>query len=138
MQISEVSLNDAQSQYIDLIFYLKNGYAPTQLSYKMKRVFLLKAKHYELINDVFFRRNFISVLLRCLEKSEAEKALQELHDGPVGGHFGGNTTTHKILHAGIIGLHFSNILMNMQENAKCVKAHLEDKETQHSHYIQSI
>jgi hypothetical protein len=26
--------------------------------------------------------------------------LQELHDGPAGGHFGGDTTTHKILHAG--------------------------------------
>ena len=26
--------------------------------------------------------------------------MQELHDGPAGGHFGGNTTAHKILHAG--------------------------------------
>lgn len=26
--------------------------------------------------------------------------LQELHDGPAGGHFGGDTTTHKIPHAG--------------------------------------
>ena len=26
--------------------------------------------------------------------------MQELHDGPAGGHFGGNTTAHKILHVG--------------------------------------
>ena len=26
--------------------------------------------------------------------------MQELHDGLAGGHFGGNTTAHKILHAG--------------------------------------
>ena len=26
--------------------------------------------------------------------------MQELHDGPARGNFGGNTTTHKILHAG--------------------------------------
>lgn len=26
--------------------------------------------------------------------------MHELHDGPARGHFGGNTTTHKILHAG--------------------------------------
>lgn len=44
VQISEVSLNDAQSQYDDLIFYLKNGCAPNQLSYKKKRALRLKAK----------------------------------------------------------------------------------------------
>ena len=66
VKISEVSLNDAQSQYVDLIFHLKNGYAPTQLSYKMKRVLILKDKKYELINDVLFRRNFESALIRCL------------------------------------------------------------------------
>ena len=26
--------------------------------------------------------------------------MQELHDGPAGGYFGGNTTAHKILHVG--------------------------------------
>ena len=26
--------------------------------------------------------------------------MQELHDGPTGGHFGGDTTAHKIIHAG--------------------------------------
>ena len=52
VQISEVSLNDAQSQYVDIIFYLKNGYAPNQLSYKTKRALRLKDKKYELINDV--------------------------------------------------------------------------------------
>lgn len=40
------------------------------------------------------------VLLRCLEKLEAQKVLQELHDGPAGGHFGGVTMTHKIVHVG--------------------------------------
>jgi len=53
-----------------------------------------------MINDFLFRKNYDYVLLRCLEKSEVEKVLQELHDGPAGGHFGGVTTTHKILHAG--------------------------------------
>eukprot|EP00253_Pinus_taeda_P005163 PITA_05163 len=36
----------------------------------------------------------------CLEKTEAEKVLQELHDGPAGGHYAGDTTAHKILRAG--------------------------------------
>jgi len=39
-------------------------------------------------------------LLRCLEKPEAKKVLQELHDGSVGGHYNGDTIAHKILYAG--------------------------------------
>ena len=46
VQISEVSLNDAQSQYTDLIFYLNNGYAPIKLSYKTKRALRLKTNQY--------------------------------------------------------------------------------------------
>lgn len=58
-----------------------------------------KTNHYEIIDDVLFIRNYDYVMLRCLEKSEAQMVLQELHDGPSGGQFGGDTTTHKILHA---------------------------------------
>lgn len=100
VQISEVRLNDAQSRYAYLKFYLKNGYAPMHLNYKKKHALRLKSNQYELIDDVLFRKNYDSVLLRCLEKPEAEKVMQELHDGQAGGHFGGNTTTHKILHVG--------------------------------------
>jgi hypothetical protein len=38
--------------------------------------------------------------LRCLERSDVEKVLKDLHDGPAGGHFVGETTTHKILRVG--------------------------------------
>eukprot|EP00253_Pinus_taeda_P034960 PITA_34960 len=46
------------------------------------------------------RQNYDSVLLRCLEKPEAQKVLQELHDVPAGGHFGADTTAHKVIHSG--------------------------------------
>jgi hypothetical protein len=38
--------------------------------------------------------------MRCLEKDEAEKVLSELHAGEVGGNFGGDTTSHKVLRDG--------------------------------------
>eukprot|EP00253_Pinus_taeda_P026474 PITA_26474 len=100
VQVCEVSLNDDQSLYVDIIYYLKNGYAPSYLNYTKKRALRLKAKQYQLINDILFRMNYDFVLLRCLEKSEADKVLQELHDGPAGGHDAGDATTHKILRAG--------------------------------------
>eukprot|EP00253_Pinus_taeda_P016099 PITA_16099 len=98
--INQISIIDSESQYADLIFYLKNGYAPPNLSYKSKRAIRLKAKKFTIIDDVLFRQNYDSVLLRCLEKPEAQKVLQELHDGPAGGHFGADTIAHKVIHVG--------------------------------------
>eukprot|EP00253_Pinus_taeda_P019001 PITA_19001 len=75
VQVCKVSLNDEQSLYADIIFYLKNGYAPSYLDYTKKRALRLKAKQYQFINDILFRMNYDSVLLRCLEKSKSEKVL---------------------------------------------------------------
>eukprot|EP00253_Pinus_taeda_P027427 PITA_27427 len=84
IQMYEVSLNDVESLYVDIIYYLKNGYAPSNLDHTKKRALRLKAKQYQLMNDVLFRINYDFVLLRCLEKFEAEKVLQELHDETTG------------------------------------------------------
>ena len=46
-----------------------------------------------------FRKNSDGVFLRCLEQEDAKKVIAELHDGPAGGHFSGDTTAHKILRA---------------------------------------
>ena len=53
-----------------------------------------------IVDDVLFRRNYDSILSRYLEKPKVQKVLQQLHDGPVGGHFGVDTTAHKIIHVG--------------------------------------
>eukprot|EP00253_Pinus_taeda_P010376 PITA_10376 len=100
VQTYEVSLNDIEYLYADTIYYLKKGYAPAHLDHTKKRALRLKAKQYQLINDVLFKRNYDSMLLRCLEKTEAEKVLQELHDGPAGRHYARDATAHKILRAG--------------------------------------
>ena len=60
----------------------------------------MKSAQYQLIDSVLFRKNYDKVLLRCLEKDDAKHILIELHDGLVGGHFSGETTTHKVLRVG--------------------------------------
>jgi len=65
-EINQISITYSKSQYADLIFYLKNGYAPPNLSYKNKRAIRLKAKNFTIIDDVLFRQNYDSNLLRCL------------------------------------------------------------------------
>ena len=44
--------------------------------------------------------NYNGVLLRFMEKEDVEKVLRKLHDGPAGGHFIGETISHKILREG--------------------------------------
>ena len=56
-------------------------------------------------------------MLRCLEHDEAQKILTELHDGPAGGHFAGDTTAHKIMRAGYYCQPFSKMRMHMSGNA---------------------
>ena len=65
-EINQISVTDSESQYADLIFYLKNGYAPPNLSYKNKRAIRLKVKNFTIIDDVLFKQNYDSILLRCL------------------------------------------------------------------------
>ena len=65
-----------------------------------KRDLRLKSAQYQLIDGVLFRQNYDQVLLRCLEKDDAEHILTELHDGPPGGHFSRETFAHKVLRVG--------------------------------------
>ena len=78
---------------------MKNGYAPPELNYKINRALRFTEKNYEIFDNMLFRINYDSILLICLEKSKVQIVLQELHDGPVSGHFGGDSTTRTILHA---------------------------------------
>lgn len=84
--------NNPNSWYNDLKFYLHHGSCPEYLSHKEKCALHFKSYEYQLINGILFHRNFDGVLLRCLEKEEAKKVLKDHHDGPVGGHFSGDTT----------------------------------------------
>ena len=74
--------------------------APDYLEPRKKRALRLKYAPYLLIDNVLFWRNSDGVLLQCLDIDETEVILKELHSGPAGGHFGGETTAHKILRAG--------------------------------------
>lgn len=69
-QVIEVPPIDIESQYADLIFYLKNGNAPSELDFKRKRALRLKFNQYQLINGVFLIKNYDSIFLICLEKVE--------------------------------------------------------------------
>ena len=88
------------SWYNDLKYYLTHGSSLNHLDAHKKRALRLKSFQYQLIDGVLFRQNYDQVLLRCLEKDDVEHILTKLHDGLVGGHFSGETTTNKVLRVG--------------------------------------
>ena len=63
------------------------------------------------------------MLLRCLEKEEALKVLSSLHEGPTGGHFGAEVTTHKILRASYYWLTlFKDAYAHVRKCEECQKS----------------
>jgi hypothetical protein len=85
-----------ESWYEKLTYLLHHGTFPEYLNPRERRALRLKSMQYHLINLLLFQVNYDGVLLRCLEHIDTEKLMKELHDGPVGRHFVGDTTTHKI------------------------------------------
>jgi hypothetical protein len=92
--------NPVSPWYDDIKFCIEHGSAPRHLDPTKRRELRLKSASFQLINGILFRQNFDGVLMRCLEKDEAEKVLLELHAGEDSGNFGGDTTAHKVLRAG--------------------------------------
>ena len=72
---------------------------PKHWNSKQQIALRLKSVAYQINDGILFRKNYDGVLLRCLEKEDAKRVISELHDGPPGGHFSGDTTAHKILRA---------------------------------------
>jgi hypothetical protein len=92
--------NSVSPWYDNIKFCLEHGSAPRHLDPTKIRVLRLKSASFHLVSGIMFHQNFDGVLMRCLEKDEAEKVLLELHAGEAGGNFGGDTTAHKVLTAG--------------------------------------
>jgi hypothetical protein len=92
--------NPVSPWYDDIKFCLEHGSAPHHLDPTKIRELILKSSSFQMINGILFHQNFDGVLMRYLEKDEAEKVLLELHVREAGGNFGRDTTAHKVLRAG--------------------------------------
>jgi hypothetical protein len=94
--VSELEYNE---WYFDIIYYLRHLSCPNHLVDYKTRSLRLKSTKYCLTEDGHGCKDPDVVLLRCVNKDEANKLLEELHSGYCGGHFTTRTTAHKILRA---------------------------------------
>lgn len=57
-------------------------------------------KRYVIIGNFIYKRSFDATLLRCLNETEANKAMKQVHDNINGSHFNGKDIYHKLLRQG--------------------------------------
>src|SRR4051812_16295369 len=85
---------DNKPWYHDIKNFLQKQEYPLGASKKDRKTLRKLAYRLFLNEDVLYKRNFDMVLLRCVDRKEAE-----IHEGSFGTHTNGHTMTRKILRA---------------------------------------
>nr|GEX94754.1 reverse transcriptase domain-containing protein [Tanacetum cinerariifolium] len=78
-QVAMVIEEDGPTWMTQLVDYLKGGVLPEDK--KEARKLRLKARQYELIEGVLYRRSFLTPWLRCVGPLQAEYVMREIHEG---------------------------------------------------------
>src|SRR4051812_9375255 len=91
---------DDKPWYHDIKEYLEKQVYPENTSTIDKKTLRRLASKFFLNGDVLYKRNYDSVLLRCVDKNEAKEIIKEIHEGTFGTHANGHSMARKILRAG--------------------------------------
>ena len=102
LSIDEVS--DGKPWYHDIKAYLKDQVYPVNASNRDKKTLRKLAAKFLLDGEVLYKRNHDTVLLRCVDKPEADWLIKEIHEGSFGTHANGHMMARKILRAGYFWL----------------------------------
>jgi ribonuclease HI len=95
------AVSDDKSWYHDIKRFLKRQEYPAGASSNDKKTLRRLAGSFFLnSDDTLYKRNFDMVLLRCVDKQEADMLMQEVHEGSFGTHAGGHAMAKKLLRSG--------------------------------------
>nr|GEZ63062.1 reverse transcriptase domain-containing protein [Tanacetum cinerariifolium] len=82
----------------ELVNYLKKGTLPADE--KEARKIRLKARQYELIEGILYKRSFLTPWLRCVGPLQAEYVIKEIHEGSCSMHAGPRSVVAKAIRLG--------------------------------------
>src|SRR4051812_21864313 len=86
---------DDKPLYHDIKNFLQRQEYPLGASKKDRKTLRKLTGRFFLNEDVLYKRNFDMVLLRCVNRKEAETLMREIHEGSFGTHTNGHTMTRK-------------------------------------------
>ncbi|XP_058775307.1 uncharacterized protein LOC131649565 [Vicia villosa] len=92
--------SDNKPWYHDIKEYLEKQEYPENASTIDKKTLRRLASKFFLSGSILYKRNYDSVLLRCVDKNEAKEIIREVHEGTFGTHANGHSMARKILRAG--------------------------------------
>ncbi|XP_022042126.1 uncharacterized protein LOC110944787 [Helianthus annuus] len=81
-----------------IIMYLQHGKLPEGKAEARK--IQNKAINYEMADGILYRKSFMGPLLRCVDKTDAQYLVREIHEGLCGIHAGPRMVVAKIMSAG--------------------------------------
>lgn len=87
--------------YTSIGEYLSTGQFSREMPLNERRKLVLRSRTFQLINRLLYKMGPDQILRRCVIEEEIPTILKEVHEGPVGGHRGPDTTVRKILLAGL-------------------------------------
>ena len=88
---------DGKPWYHDIKAYIKNSeYLPSAMDSKKKFIWCMACQFF-LSREILYKRNHNSTLLRCIDASEANHLMEEMHKGLLGAHASGPLLACKII-----------------------------------------
>ncbi|GAU49857.1 hypothetical protein TSUD_374390 [Trifolium subterraneum] len=91
---------DDKPWFHDIKMFLQKQEYPPGASNKDKKTLRRLSSSFLLNEEVLYKRIFDMVLLRCVDKHEADLLMHEIHEGSFGTHPNGHTMAKKMLRAG--------------------------------------
>ena len=93
-------VRDEKPWYYDIKRYLEKQEYPEDASIPDKKTLRKLSAQFFLSGDVLDKRNHDSVLLRCVDRHDEDKIVEEIQKGSFGTHFSGQAIAKRILRAG--------------------------------------
>nr|GEX43760.1 reverse transcriptase domain-containing protein [Tanacetum cinerariifolium] len=95
MEVTTMVEKDGPTWMTPRVEYLKEGTLPSDR--KEARKLRIKARQYELIEEILYRRSFLTPWLRCVGPLQAEYVIREIHEGWCSMHAGPRSLVAKAI-----------------------------------------
>nr|GEY88138.1 reverse transcriptase domain-containing protein [Tanacetum cinerariifolium] len=97
-EVTAVIEEEGPTWMTELVNYLKEGILPGDE--KEARKIRLKARQYELMEGILYKRSFLTPWLRCMGPLQAEYVMKEIHKGSCSMHAGPRSVVAKAIRLG--------------------------------------
>ena len=98
----EVEINGKPWNH-DIKAYMKNGEYPSRAMDNERKFIKSMACQFFLSKEVLYKRNHDTILLRCINATEANHLMEKMHEGLLGAYAGGPLLSGKLWEPTTIG-----------------------------------